>query len=74
MLVYLNGEPLELDKQELTYSEIVELAGKRGHPSVTYAISRGRSNAVCAGTMNHASGPLRLEEGIAINVVHTGNG
>ena len=73
MRVYLNGIAITSGRVSLTYEEIVALAGKHGHPSVTYTCPSSTGAAVRAGTMNHASKPLELVDGMAISVIHTDN-
>lgn len=72
MKIIVNGCPVSTDETHLSYEAIVKLAGKSGHPSVTYrapAVGDSRRE----GTMYTGKAPLELAEGMVINAMHTGN-
>lgn len=70
--INLNGECLFVQDTKISYVQLVELANKRGHPSVTYSIHKG--DLVRAGTLHAGSDPLHLEDGMTFTVIHTDRG
>lgn len=72
VLVVVNGVSQYIDKSDITYEEIVALCNLSGHPTVTYA-ARRVGDTRRSGEMHVGSAPLKLEDGMVINAIHTGN-
>lgn len=73
MNIYVNGKATETELVEVHYADVVALAGMSGNPSVTYRARLGHDDTSRAGTLYEGKAPIRLIEGMAFNVVHTGN-
>lgn len=61
-----------LVEEKVTYEQIVELAGKRGNPTVTYS-TRRKGDSRRSGEMHQGCNPVQVEEGMMFNAMHTGN-
>lgn len=67
MKILVNGETFEVEASHISYREVVRLAGKSGHPSVTYHQPRQGGG----GLMSPGSKPVPLTEGLSFSVYHT---
>lgn len=66
MNVVINGRAHVIDGRELTYAELVSIAGDWGQPSVTFRSQHGQGILAPGQT-------IIPSEGTIFNVVHTGN-
>lgn len=71
MKILINGSHVEVTEEVVSYERLVELAGAKGTPSLTYR-SPVRGDSRREGTM-HTGQMIRLEDGMVISVIHTGN-
>ena len=72
MEIIVNGETRTVTQTEVTYEDIVDLAGHKGYPTVVYQGPR-KGDAHRSGTLHMGSKPVRLESGMVFSVTHTGN-
>lgn len=74
MKITINGKVWTLfqHNDKLSYERVVEHARMKGYPTVTY---RGPKNGDTQrqGEMHVGCADVALEDGMAFNVVHTGN-
>lgn len=70
--IIVNGLEFKVGR-EVTYEQVVELAGKRGNPTVTYSTRRRRGDALRSGTMHTGCRPVAVEDGMVFSAMHTGN-
>lgn len=61
-----------LVEETVTYEQIVELAGKRGNPTVVYS-SKKRGDSQRSGEMHTGCRPVRVEPFMVFSAMHTGN-
>jgi hypothetical protein len=71
MKIKVNGEMRDFEGTSITYEQIVELAGKKGHPSVTYSV-RVSDDIRRSGPM-HAGTSVTVVESMTFSAIHTGN-
>lgn len=71
MNIVVNSREYNFFGSQISYEEIVKLAGKTGNPSVTY---RGptKGDSLRKGNMHADCAAVELEEGMIFNVQHTG--
>lgn len=68
MTIILNGKNIVVDTATLTYEKIVELAGKRGTPTITYAYKKSRDGGEIV-----EDDTISIEDDMVITCMHTGN-
>lgn len=72
--IVIDGTPHEVDKDDMTYVEIVTLADPEypQHPDTTYSVTykRGHGNKP-EGTLS-PGGSVKIKDGMAFNVSRTG--
>ena len=71
MKINVNGELRDFEGTSITYEQIVEMAGKKGNPSVIYNV-RISDDMRRSGPM-HAGSRVTIVEGMTFSVIHTGN-
>lgn len=71
MHIFINGKGHRIEAEEITYEEIARLAEEGNQPSVIYKIRKGkdvyRTGCVMPGKV------LKIEDGMMINAIETGN-
>ncbi len=72
MKIIINGIERDVSGTEVSYADIVLLAGKQGQPSVKYSGPQ-HGDTQRNGTMHYGCPIVALEEGMVFSVVHTGN-
>ena len=72
MTIIINGDPILTNSPELNYEDIVELAGKKGYPTVTYSSPR-LGDSKRSGEMHFGSPAVPIEDQMIFSVVHTGH-
>lgn len=72
MTIIINGIPVVTESSEMSYDDIVQLAGKKGYPTVAYSSLR-QGDSTRSGEMHFGGPTVRLEEMMIFNVAHTGN-
>lgn len=72
MTIIINGIPITTSKSELSYEDVVELAGKKGYPTVVYSSPR-RGDSNRSGEMHFGCPTVHIEDQMVFSVVHTGN-
>jgi hypothetical protein len=71
--IIVNGQEMPFSGSQISYDEVIALAGKTGHPSVTY---RGHvvRDSRREGLMHPGCAAVEVDDGMVFNVMHTGNG
>jgi hypothetical protein len=72
MKIVVNGKELDFAGAQVSYEEIVKLAGKTGYPTVTYRGPR-HNDSRREGEMHTGCSSVAIEPGMVFNAVHTGN-
>ena len=70
-MITVNGRLIDVYPTNISYEEVVALAGLTGAPSVTY-ISKRDGDVQRAGTMYPGCSPVLLTDVMVFNVAHTG--
>lgn len=68
--ISVNGRDLDVLDSDVTYEEIIKLAGVGGWPSVTYC-GRRTVDVRRAGSMHPGCKAVELEVGLSFSVIHT---
>ncbi len=67
--ITINGKKVQVDLPNLSYEEVVKLAGMEGTPSMTYFVRMTRS---ISGSLT-PGGSVNLHDDMSFNVCHTGS-
>lgn len=70
--ITINGSECYKGARRISYSDIVRLAGMRGHPTVVYQGPK-HGDIQRQGTMYVGCEDLEIEDGMIFTVTHTGN-
>ncbi len=70
--IIVNGREMKVSPRALTYEDVVELAGKKGQPTITWRV-KNASGGLSDGTMSRGSFSIVPSNGMVFNVVHTDN-
>ena len=71
--IIIDGTPHEVEKDEMTYVEIVTLADPTypQHPETTYSVTYKRGHGNQEGTLS-PGGTVKVKDGMVFNVSRTG--
>lgn len=70
--IYINSRPVEVETQELTFEQVVELSGLPTGPNIMFTISyRKAAGKKPAGSMVQGGKPVRIKNGTIFNVDFT---
>ncbi|BAX81752.1 multiubiquitin domain-containing protein [Labilibaculum antarcticum] len=72
--IFINGEPHEVEKDEITYDEVVTLAFPDfpQHPERTYSVTYERGQGNKPTGILSPGGTVKVKEGMRFKVKHTG--
>lgn len=70
MKIIVNGANQDFFGSQISYEEVVALAGEKGTPSVTYR-GRRQGDSQRSGMMHPGCKPVPLDEGMVFNVAST---
>jgi hypothetical protein len=68
----VNGKKMRVELTQLTYEQVLSLAGMTGTPSVVYRWRATLGDVSRQGTMWPGCEPVHLGDGMIFNVAHTG--
>lgn len=71
--ITINGDYFEVDNEELTYEEIVAMAGESRYATVTYSTKRKPGSDVTRSGILYSGKTVIIEDDMRFSAVVTGN-